>query len=126
MKLTTVVPGISADTLIHQAVFGKSDSPPPYSTDHKTAEWLIKSFDLRAEPIVDMEHTTWDIATGLRWGDVIGYMVCRLETFGEVGDEDMVIETRVASADTFPLAVCRAVLLIKQVVEDDVRYLGQP
>lgn len=123
MRLTNVAPGRFTDALIHKTVFGRSDSPPPYSTDHKTAEWLMAAFGLYAEPIRDMEGTTWDTSSGLRWGEVIGYMICRQETAEESGDEETSWQVGIASADIFPLAVCRAVLLLKKVVEDERGHL---
>ncbi len=85
----------------------------------------MESFDLYAEPIRDMKHTVWGESSGLRWGDILGYMVCSREGTAKSDGEEAYAEIGIASANTFPLAVCRAVLLLKQVVEDAPGHLSE-
>lgn len=50
-------------------------------------------------------------------------MVCSRERIAKREGKEIHAEIGLANADTFPLAVYRAVLLLKQVVEDALRHL---
>lgn len=52
-------------------------------------------------------------------------MVCSRERIAKSEGEEIYAEIGLASADTFLLAVCRAVLLLKQVVENALGHLSK-
>ena len=109
IKAKEVTASRETDALIHNRVFNLTDAPPPYSTDEKTAEWLLEHFGYKVMPVYD--KVTYDPETKtLKNGPTTAYMIYKYAEPDENSIDDIPMEI-LAQGETFPLAVSRAVLV---------------
>lgn len=110
IDVTTVTAGPNADALVHARVFGRTDEAPPYSTDRRVAEWLAGEYGLRVIPVHDLSSVgpRHDPASEV---GAVGFVAARQVPVKGDGSPSDGIEF-FGSADSFELAVTRAVLVI--------------
>lgn len=123
LDVTAVVAGPEADALVHERVFKRSDEAPPYSTVRSVAEWLAKEYELHVIPVHSMSAVKPDHDPRSEEG-AVGFTAMRKVAPTGDGSKADGLEF-FGGADTFELAVVRAVLVIEGVVfepREFVRY----
>ena len=124
LDVTTLGAGRETDALLHARVFKRTDEAPPYSTQRSVAEWLAGEYELHVKPVhsisgapVTKDGELFETEEGALEFAVIrsvppkgdGSLSDGLELFG--------------SAETFELAVARAVLVIEGVAFDPSEFI---
>lgn len=124
--VTTLGAGRETDALLHARVFKRTDEAPPYSTQRSVAEWLAKEYELHVKPIHTISSAPKMVEGQLEEPEegAVGFMVIR--SVPPVGDGSKTDGLDfLGSAETFELAVARAVLVLEGVAFDPrevVRY----
>lgn len=121
LEVATVEVGPDTDRLVHERVFKRSDDPPPYSSLRSVADWLAGEFELHVIPVRNLSDA--------RPGDdlrseegAVGFMAMRqVPPTGDGSRSDGL--QFFSGADTFELAVVRAVLVIAGVASDPTRVV---
>lgn len=123
MDVTAVVAGPEADALVHERVFKRSDEAPPYSTQRSVAEWLAGEYELHVIPVHGAEAANPDHDPHSEEGATEFVTMRRVAPSGDGSASDGL--EFFGPADSFELAVVRAVLVIEGVAfepREFVRY----
>jgi len=105
--------GHEIDALIHNKIFHKFDAPPPYSSNERVATWLLEYFKLVLMPVREMSSLELDSDSQEINGEVVAFAV-HTPLLSEQDDFGFEL---LSQAESYPLAVARAVLVFKGVTE---------
>ncbi len=123
VEVTTLEAGRELDALVHERVFKRSDEAPPYSTLRSVADWLVEEYGLHMIPVHGTDSFNPDQDPRSEEGAVAFMALREVAPTGD-GTKTDGLEF-FGGADTFELAVVRAVLVIEGVAVDSsevVRY----
>lgn len=106
------------DKLIHE-LLGKVGEPPPYSTDKATAKALAKKVGLAVMPMFEPNYTHFFDSLGILPEEPpLGFLgLIEVEPTDE-GDDLLLMHgwLSLSEGETFPLAVCRSLLVKAEIV----------